>query len=419
MSKTSKKSPHKKELAETEKKTAAKGSDQKKSSENKKKKDKKPFPLFTIVSVLVVLSLVCLAITIIAPGLVDRVFRSSPIERGDIVMTIGDYEVTAEEYIYTALIMKNSYTAYYGDNFFEKNPQMEQDVLETVETYFKSKAAQLAFAAEKGIVLTEEGEKEATVIIDKIKENLSEEEWQQMLSVGGATEELMFKIECDNWVMRQLDRYIFDPDGPYVTGITDEERIEASEELGLMCIKQILILGSNNAAQDAKKLALAEEIAQRLRDGEDFDTLMQEYSEDAEWENNPQGYFYFYGYGTIFPEIEDIVFGLEMGQHSGVISVLYEDYRAYYIVMRIVPELQDLDDYVIKLKVDAELKDLLETMKIKYARGYKYISMSQIEAPAADLPEGNPDDVVDPENGSDPDDVVDLDNHDDSGDDAA
>lgn len=368
-----------------------------KGDRSRKKPKKKASPLFTVVCVLVVLALVCLAVSIVAPDVVDRVFRSTPVQRGAVVMTIGEYEVTAEEYYYVALTVKSQYEANYGQYAFDKNPDLERQALSEIESYFKSKATQLAYARQMGIELTPEAEETVAAGIADMKEANGEEFFLSYLAGRAVSEELFYKIECDNWVMGRIQEQLFDPSGPYIQSITDEQRMQTSTEAGLMSAKHILITGSSNAAQDAAKLALAQQLLDRIRAGEDFETLAHQYTED-EHTHDPVNDLYNLGNYERPDAYEDAVYALEAGEISDIVTVENEDgSRGYYIIMRTVPDYTVLDQYIVMQAADAEMTVMLEETEITYGRGYKYIRISQFTAPEAGEPAemvDNPDDAA-------------------------
>ncbi len=70
---------------------------------------------------------------------------------------------------------------------------------------------------------------------------------------------------------------------------------------------------------DAKKLA--QDIAKKIKNGEDFDKLMNEYSKDTGLENNPNGYTF--TKGEMVPEFEEAAFALGEGSISDIIETTY------------------------------------------------------------------------------------------------
>ncbi|MCD8391470.1 MAG: peptidylprolyl isomerase [Firmicutes bacterium] len=116
----------------------------------------------------------------------------------------------------------------------------------------------------------------------------------------------------------------------------------------------------------AEQKALAEEILARAQAGEDFDTLMNEYSEDPGTESNPDGYYF--TYDEMVEEFEDTVVELEENE----IGFCESDY-GYHIIKRLPLEegsdayeeafegvRQTIKSKVIRNLVENKLPQLLE-----------------------------------------------------------
>ncbi len=93
--------------------------------------------------------------------------------------------------------------------------------------------------------------------------------------------------------------------------------------------------GEAPATPEDKK-ALAEQVLQRAQNGEDFDALMEEFSEDPG--QGPEGYTF--GPGEMQPEFEQASFALAIGEISGLVQTDY----GYHIIKR-VPGVNDLYNY--------------------------------------------------------------------------
>jgi len=81
--------------------------------------------------------------------------------------------------------------------------------------------------------------------------------------------------------------------------------------------------------------ARANGIMTRINAGEDFETLMFEYSTDPGLAGNPQGYTF--GPNQMVPEFEQGTRDLEIGEISGVISAPH----GYHIIRRVEPEIPE------------------------------------------------------------------------------
>ncbi len=101
-----------------------------------------------------------------------------------------------------------------------------------------------------------------------------------------------------------------------ITGTTDlanAAEITATEEIsGLVGVTESVPTGPMD---DAAALALAEQLRQRILDGEDFAKLAAEYSQDPGSAANG-GDLDWFGRGAMVPEFEDVAFSLPVGEVS-------------------------------------------------------------------------------------------------------
>ncbi|MBO6053428.1 MAG: peptidylprolyl isomerase [Clostridia bacterium] len=80
-------------------------------------------------------------------------------------------------------------------------------------------------------------------------------------------------------------------------------------------VKQILVTAEDMTDEEAE--AAANSLLDRVRAGEDFDTLVQKEGRDLYMFNNPDGYYI--SRGSYHREFEDAAFSLAVGETSGVI----------------------------------------------------------------------------------------------------
>ena len=124
--------------------------------------------------------------------------------------------------------------------------------------------------------------------------------------------------ELDRRLVLQLREQVIQVD----TVITDEELAAAfdeqrpGEEIRASHILLSMAAGANEAQQDSIR-ALAADIRDRARAGEDFASLAEEYSEDpgSAAEGGNLGFF---GRGMMVPPFEEAAFALELGEVSDV-----------------------------------------------------------------------------------------------------
>ena len=119
----------------------------------------------------------------------------------------------------------------------------------------------------------------------------------------------------------------------------------------------------------------AEDILSRIKAGESFDKLMNEYSNDPGLKGSPNGYTF--GRGVMVKEFEDVAFALKAGEVSGLVETVY----GYHIIKveEVFPErLLSFDEVktVIKDKLDSIKKaDAWKSMVQKWTEESKITNL--------------------------------------------
>lgn len=151
-----------------------------------------------------------------------------------------------------------------------------------------------------------------------------------------------------------------------------EDDIKAAYE-DYVCAKHIFLLTTNPetgaALSDAEKADVkkqAEDILKQLKNGADFDTLMNEYCEDPGLASNPDGYIF--TKGEMVAEFETAVYAMKEGEISDIVESSF----GYHIIKREpLPALDDYRMYVIEQALNNKAFDnyynqLLESVNIQY-----------------------------------------------------
>ncbi len=107
-------------------------------------------------------------------------------------------------------------------------------------------------------------------------------------------------------------------------------------------VKHILIKTEAEDGEDAEpvkkeeKLAIAQTVLERAKNGEDFDALVAEFNEDP----GATDAGYTFGPGEMMPEFEGAAFALKIGEISDIVETSY----GYHIIKRI-PGMHELEAY--------------------------------------------------------------------------
>jgi foldase protein PrsA len=264
----------------------------------------------------------------------------------DVVITVNGEDITVNEFDFYLKTVKTEMETKAAQENIEKFWDTEIDGEKATEVA-KDKAleaailniVQLQKASEMGLGLTEEDKTEVTnrknAYIDSIG---GEENYKKNLEEAGLNDEVLTKLLEDDIIIQKLYQKIS----------TEDEEVQVSEEEvrkyyddnyeqfatgEQVRAKHILfsILDENNERLPDEEIAKikkkAEGILYRVKNGEDFDELMKQYSEDPGLSTNPDGY-YFGQDGQMAPEFEDAAFSLEVGE----ISELVETEFGFHII---------------------------------------------------------------------------------------
>jgi len=271
--------------------------------------------------------------------------NKSKIKADTIMIEMNEgFSATADEYFYHALGLRNEYIQQYGAEIFDYYPELVENILHEADSILIDNAAYMLWGSEVGFELTEEDLAAFEEQVEDLKAFLLESgsTFTKHLKENNLTEELFRDVYLKNmYVNKLLQEYILVEEMPKIE--VGEAEIEACVlEYGVLAAKHILI-GEELAEDYEGLLAIAEEVLARIDEGEDFDSLMVEYSTDPGLESNPNGYTF--RKGEFIPEFEAVTSELEIGEISGVVE---SDY-GIHIIMRI-----DIDEETVKLWVRQE-----------------------------------------------------------------
>lgn len=346
----------------------------------KKNGKKKRRPRFTLVLLIVCLVLcvavlAALALSIFAPDLFDSLFHKDPVSANRTVMTVNGREISAEEYLSYVLPYK-VYLESANPNIWAESPDMSEKIKSEAANTIINSYDLLRWAAELGITeetVEPEFAEAKQGVIDQYE---SRQAFEDELVRSCLTEEMFDYKLRQELIIVKLQETVYSEGSSY-TDISLEEMRSYYTENDLYAAKHILLLSGADEEQDAQKLELAEDILARLRAGEDFDTLMREYSEDTGVQSFPDGYIA--ASGSMVPEFEDGARALKVGEISDIVT---SDY-GYHIIMRVEPDDEMIRSQVggvmIDERVSQKLEELEATEEVVYDANYSYIDVAKLE----------------------------------------
>lgn len=227
-------------------------------------------------------------------------------------MEIGKVKVTAGD----IAVMTNTMNT--SGNF----DSLKTNIADEIEDSFKYEAAAKAL----GIELEEDEEKNAiTIRANYAQRSGGYKAYKEYLEDNGSSIDFvdslfrasMYKTKVDEKITEELENQ----------EVTDEE-LENYYKDSYYCAKHILISEDSEKLDGKTAEELANELLEKARNGEDFDAMMTEYSEDPGSESNPDGYVF--TDGEMVSEFENTVKGLEVGKYE----VCKSDY-GYHVILRL------------------------------------------------------------------------------------
>lgn len=276
------------------------------------------------------------------------------------LLTVDGACVTAYSYLYWLLYCIDelaTYVSYYGMTL---DLSTDTTFAEYVQESALSSAVRCSVivnrAKELGFEMTEEQ-------ISELDSNMAltiaymggEEAFYESLRKAGFDYDTFYGINAASYYYALLS------DGLFTTPPTDEEMDAYIEENDILRAKHILLMTVDSATREAldeetiaQKKATAEDILAQLQSSTDleadFDSLMQEYSEDPGLISYPDGYIF--TAGEMVTEFEDATRALEYGQISGIVE---SSSTGYHIILRLDPDTEDTRADCLSAKVSAQV----------------------------------------------------------------
>ncbi len=256
------------------------------------------------------------------------------------VMTIGDTKITNNDIAF--------FTDYYYDQNIQNGQNIEYaDVRDEVIELFEDAVLIDEIADLKDIELDEESRKAYYAELASFRTGFGgKKAYDKALEKTGADEDVIEAFFKSSYLKNMLSDNV----ELAVAELSDEELKTYFKENYLRA-KHVLISVQEGAETDEKKQA--EEILARAKNGEDFDKLVKEYSEDPGSATNPDGYVF--TDGQMVSEFENGTKEIKPGEYTMVKS----DF-GYHVIKRL-----PLDES------DAKFSEFFEENKDAAASSYK------------------------------------------------
>ena len=271
-------------------------------------------------------------------GVSSMMIHYKPLNEGaETVLTVNGDAVTADEYSGYMLYNMQYYASMYA--------QMGLTDLWSNEDMAKSLGASMPEAAEQqaiyarvvmqkfnelGLKLSYNEQKEMASVRRNSIANTTKDAYLNQIAQFGFSDQTYQNFMYISQCYQALNDYYFGENG---VNTPSDEDIQKYYEDNYITAKHILITTVDPASGETKRTdeeakKEAQSILDRINAGEDFDTLMNQYSEDTGLSNNPNGYTF--TEGQMVDEFYNAAKALQEGEVSGLVKSQY----GYHIIKR-------------------------------------------------------------------------------------
>lgn len=305
------------------------------------------------------------------------------------ILTIGDTEISFEEYRYYYMSTLSQYTAYGMDMSSEENAEMAASIKTSIDDTLVDMVALLQIADERGITLTQEDHDEIDATLASTKEQLGTS-FQSQLEAAYLVDEAFYVKMLEQSKLAQKAQ----------NALTDEAIEEDEDALmaTLVSAKHILIpfettttdeSGSTIsltedeiAANKAAAKELADSLSQQITDSEDpiatFEDLFVEYQANDAGQTEDG---YTFGEGQMVDSFYQGALALPIDGISAPIESTY----GYHIILRLPLDQAYVDENLDSLLASAvtpfvneKIDAVVETLSITYGEYYDDITPSSV-----------------------------------------
>lgn len=254
------------------------------------------------------------------------------------VATVNGTDISAEFYLFYLTQVKKQMNSGGVEDFWDTAELEGKKLIETAREKALDEVINAVIieqkAKEQGITITKDEESSINSQVTSMSAQLgSRDKYNEWLKEQGLTDELYRRFIKINYLSQKL----MNADDIQVTDADIKEYYEKN----IARVKHILVLttDSNNSPlsdeEVAKKRKEAEGLLKRAKDGEDFDKLVEEYSEDPGSKSQPDGYYLGKGFilgsqGSMVSEFEEASLALKVGEVSDIVETTY----GFHIIKR-------------------------------------------------------------------------------------
>ena len=321
-------------------------------------------------------------------GVSSMMIHYKPLNEGaETVLTVNGDAVTADEYSGYMLYNMQYYASMYA--------QMGLTDLWSNEDMAKSLGASMPEAAEQqaiyarvvmqkfnelGLKLSYNEQKEMASVRRNSIANTTKDAYLNQIAQFGFSDQTYQNFMYISQCYQALNDYYFGENG---VNTPSDEDIQKYYEDNYITAKHILITTVDPASGETKRTdeeakKEAQSILDRINAGEDFDTLMNQYSEDTGLSNNPNGYTF--TEGQMVTEFYDGAKALAEDEVSELVKSSY----GYHIIKRVKLDDSQLDNFksdiisVISGSMDELLQQWMDEAQVETTDLYSTITYENV-----------------------------------------
>ncbi len=251
--------------------------------------------------------------------------------KSETVLTVGGEKVSYDTYRYFYL----NYKA-------ENEDYTEEEIYGKVIDAISMDIALTHLAENQKVTLDKSDKKSVDEYVEAAIANYGgKEAYREALEKNHLTDELFRYFYSRQLLENKLREHMYLEMNNIIK--SDDATVEADIKENFMAAKQVLIR-HDNGQSDEKNLALARSILLKAKGGEDFDSLIKEYSEDT---TALTDYVYYFTYGQMVEGFEKAVSETAVG---GICDHVAESEAGYHIIMRMPLDQEYIDSHFEELR---------------------------------------------------------------------
>lgn len=282
-------------------------------------------------------------------GVSSMMIHYKPLNEGaETVLTVNGDAVTADEYSGYMLYNMQYYASMYaqmGLTDLWSNKDMAKSLGASVPEAAEQQAIYARVVMQKfnelGLKLSYNEQKEMASVRRNSIANTTKDAYLNQIAQFGFSDQTYQNFMYISQCYQALNDYYFGENG---VNTPSDEDIQKYYEDNYITAKHILITTVDPASGETKRTdeeakKEAQSILDRINAGEDFDTLMNQYSEDTGLSNNPNGYTF--TEGQMVTEFYDGAKALAEDEVSELVKSSY----GYHIIKRVKLDDSQLDNF--------------------------------------------------------------------------